>query len=426
MTEPSRKRFALLAIIGPGMLVAATGVGAGDLATSALAGSRLGTAVLWAVVVGAAMKFALTEGLARWQLATDQSLLEGIARHLGRGVLAVFTVYLAAWSFFVGLALVSACGVTAHAIFPLPGSTPAADKVLYGIAHSAVALGLAWAGGFRLFEKIMSVCIGVMFLTVVTTAIASGPDLVACLQGLVIPTIPRFSSDGLGWTVALTGGVGGTVTILCYGYWIREEGRSGAESVRTCRIDLAAAYFMTGLFGLAMVVLATGLETTGSGSRLLVDLATRLESQLGAFGPVARWAFLVGAWGAVFSSMLGVWQSVPYLFADTCRLWTHSDSTSATGISTRSRPYRAWLLGLAIVPLAGLGTSFSAIQKWYAIVGAAFLPAVALTLLVLNRRRDLVGRQLATRWPGTVALIAVLLFYLLAGALEVQKRLAAS
>jgi len=34
-------------IIGPGLLVAATGIGAGDLATASFAGSLLGTAVLW-------------------------------------------------------------------------------------------------------------------------------------------------------------------------------------------------------------------------------------------------------------------------------------------------------------------------------------------------------------------------------------------
>ncbi|MAF09550.1 iron transporter, partial [Candidatus Poribacteria bacterium] len=43
----------VLSVIGPGILVAATGVGAGDLATGAFTGSQLGTAVLWAVVVGA-------------------------------------------------------------------------------------------------------------------------------------------------------------------------------------------------------------------------------------------------------------------------------------------------------------------------------------------------------------------------------------
>ena len=216
-------------------------------------------------------------------------------------------------------------------------------------------------------------------------------------------------------------GEGGTVTILCYGYWIREKGRTGGEAMRTCRIDLAAGYVMTGVFGLAMVVLATGLETSGSGSRLLVDLADRLQNRLGAAGHFSRWAFLIGAWGAIFSSLLGVWQSVPYLFADTWSLWFGRET--GQGVSTTSWPYRGWLLALATVPLAGLWIKFAAIQKWYAIVGAAFLPAVAVVLLVLGRRRSLVGEKLVTRWVGLLALLAVLLFYLLAGGLEVHKRL---
>ena len=51
-------------------LVAATGVGAGDLATATLTGAHLGTAILWAVLIGAGLKFVLNEALTRWQLAT--------------------------------------------------------------------------------------------------------------------------------------------------------------------------------------------------------------------------------------------------------------------------------------------------------------------------------------------------------------------
>ena len=61
--QPEKKPKGL-ALIGPGLLVAATGVGAGDLATGALAGARLGTVVLWAVIIGAGIKFVLNEGLA--------------------------------------------------------------------------------------------------------------------------------------------------------------------------------------------------------------------------------------------------------------------------------------------------------------------------------------------------------------------------
>ena len=79
-----------LAIIGPGLLVAATGIGAGDLATAGFAGSSLGAAVLWTVVLGAFLKFVLNEGLARWQLATGETLLEGAVDRLGAPVKVVF------------------------------------------------------------------------------------------------------------------------------------------------------------------------------------------------------------------------------------------------------------------------------------------------------------------------------------------------
>ena len=91
--EPSSRQLGLLSLIGPGLLVAATGVGAGDLATASFAGHALGTACLWAVVVGGFLKFVLTEGLTRWQLATDQSLLEGVAQHFGRIAGHVHQVY---------------------------------------------------------------------------------------------------------------------------------------------------------------------------------------------------------------------------------------------------------------------------------------------------------------------------------------------
>ena len=72
-TEGARPR--LLSLIGPGILIAATRVGAGDLATASFAGSQLGTAILWAAVIGAFLKFVLNEGLARWQLATGSTVL---------------------------------------------------------------------------------------------------------------------------------------------------------------------------------------------------------------------------------------------------------------------------------------------------------------------------------------------------------------
>ena len=134
--QTSRVR-GFLTVIGPGILVAATGVGAGDLATGAFTGSQLGTAVLWAVVVGALMKYALNEGLGRWQLATGETLIEGSIRRLGRGVGWAFLPYLVLWSFFVGSALMSACGVALHALIPVFEDASRA-KVVFGVGARVV------------------------------------------------------------------------------------------------------------------------------------------------------------------------------------------------------------------------------------------------------------------------------------------------
>src|SRR5918998_1378363 len=127
-----RRRTGLLAALGPGILVAATGVGAGDIAGAGFAGSKLGYTILWAAVLGAFIKFVVNEGLTRWQLATGQTLLEGAVLRFGRPVQWLFLVYLLVWSWAVGSALISACGVAAHALFPA-FDDPLTGKIAWGI-----------------------------------------------------------------------------------------------------------------------------------------------------------------------------------------------------------------------------------------------------------------------------------------------------
>ena len=413
MSPPTKSRLALFL---PGLLVAATGVGAGDLATGAFSGNVLGLAVLWAVPLGALLKFALSEGLARWQLVTGETLLEGALVRAPRPLRWLFLLYLLPWSWFVGAALIGACGVTAHAMLPLVEDAQL-GKTVWGALHSALGLLLVWRGGFKLFERMMGVAIGVMFVTVLTTAVALGFDGGEVARGLLLPTIPDAGGEGLAWTVALIGGVGGTLTLLCYGYWIREEGREGPAWIGACRADLAVGFTVTALFGIAMVMIGSRIQVDGSGSGLIVAIAGQLEHELGAW---ARWAFLVGAWGAVFSSLVGVWQAVPYVFADFWRL-RHATTADTAAVDTHGGIYRGYLVALALVPLLGLSVSFKEAQKLYAIVGAAFLPLLALSLLWLLRPSK-VGEQHATRPWARLALLGVVLFFLAAGALQVAAK----
>ncbi len=402
-------------MIGPGILVAATGVGAGDLATGALVGSTLGVAVLWAVLLGAGLKFVLNEGLARWQLATGSTVLEGMVRHFGRVAQGVFLVYLLMWTYFTAIALMSACGIALHAMFPL--GEAASDKVTYGIAHSLVAVVLVELGGYKLFERVMSVCIGLMFVTVVMTAVAIAPAWGETISGLMVPRIPDIDGEGLRWTVALIGGVGGTLTVLCYGYWIREEGRTSPEDIRACRIDLGVGYAMTALFGIAMVIIGSRISVEGNSAELLVRLAGHLETEL---GPAARWAFLLGAWGAIFSSLLGVWQSVPYVFADLLRL-SRTTTEAVSAVNTSGFAYRGYLYAMATLPAFGLFRSFATVQKAYAVFGAMFIPLLAVALLTLNGSAARVGETHRNRWPSTLGLLIAIGLFVVYGYFELRR-----
>ncbi|GIW98809.1 MAG: iron transporter [Pirellulaceae bacterium] len=408
-------------LIGPGVLVAATGVGAGDLATATFTGVHLGCAVLWAVLVGAVLKYVLNEGLTRWQLVTGTTLLEGVLAHLGSVARWTFLVYLIVWSYLVAMALMSACGAAAYAIYPIVDHA-SRGKVLYGALHSLLAVVLIGAGGYRLFELVMRVCIGLMFVTVICTATLLAPNPSEILMGMFVPRIPQFYDGGLAWTIALLGGVGGTVTILCYGYWIREEHRQSVDDLPLCRLDLAIGYAMTALFGLAMVIIGSRIgQLDATGVTLIIEVANLLEARLASGGPAAKWAFLAGAWGAVFSSLLGVWQSVPYLFADYWSQW-RSGGKRSTAVSSRSLLYKSYLLLIATVPISGLiFFHFRTAMKINGMIGAMFIPMLTTALLILNGSRRWMGTEYRNSWSTNALLILTLIVSVVAGGMQIAS-----
>lgn len=393
--------------IGPGLAVAATGVGAGDLLAAMLAGADFSTALMWVVIVGATLKFSLNEGVARWQAATGTTLLEGWCRHLGPWFAGGFLAYLVLWSFIVAGGLMSACGVAGHAL------VPTVSIQTWAITQTLLAAILVLVGRYGLFERIMKVLIGVMVLTLLVSVVMVAPDLASILRGL-LPTLPPGSAAA---TLSLMGGVGGSVTLLSYGYWIRERGWSGAGSMERIRLDLGVGYVLTGIFGIAMLlVAASALAGAGGmpgGSQGLVVCADAIQDSTGqrlgsAAGQAMRFIFLIGVWGAVFTSTLGVWQGVPYLFADFLGIIR---GRGTEPVDTAGWTYRGYLLFLAVPPLVMVFFGRPIwIIKFYTLTSGLFMPVLAATLLWLNSRQRLVG-DLRNGPLVTAALLAALVLF---------------
>ena len=179
----------------------------------------------------------------------------------------------------------------------------------------------------------MKVLIGVMVATLAICVVLIAPDAGAVLRGLT-PDMPRGSAAAV---LSLMGGVGGSVTLLSYGYWIRERGWSSVGALPRVRIDLAVGYAVTGLFGAAM---------------------------------------------------LGVWQGVPYLFTD----FVASMRGRVGPVDVTGPIYRGYLLYLAVPPMAVLFLGRPIwVVKLYTLTGGLFMPVLAGSLLWLNTRRRHLG-----------------------------------
>ncbi len=385
----------------PGLLMAMTGVGVGDLATAGFTGAMLGTSVLWAVVLGGIFKFILTEGIARWQLATNTSIIQGSVKHLKKPFMIFMALYFVPWCWFVGGALINAAGVAGKEIALLMGFT--ITKASAGIVHSVFALGLILLGRKAFFNHAMSGLAVILFVTVLTCAWWVPVSAGDIFSGLFVPQIPSHPA-ALSWTLALMGGVGGTLTIICYGYWLAHSERAGVTGLKSSRWDIAISYCLTCLFGMAMLLIGSVAVQDGKGLSLLLSISQYFSHNIHPYMGVC---FLVGAWAAIFSSLLGVWQAVPLIFADIVQSFKLGNVALQDLPNTKA--YRYGLCVLAFVPMLALVMSFKDIQKLYSLVGAFFMPILALTLLWLNNKY--VNKEFKNSVWLNVALSLVFLFF---------------
>jgi len=376
--ESSPGSFSVFRLIGPGLLMAAAGIGAGDVVAATMAGASFGLALLWAVVVAALLKCFLTEGIARWQLATGTTAIEGWCSRMPWWVGAYFGLYLVLWTVSVSAALTGACGL---GITNLTGG--AISRPGGAVIHSLVG-GACVLLGFTAFEKVMRVLIGTMFFSIVACAIVTIQDPAAVLRGLAVPSVPQHAVTSV---LSVLGGIGGSVTMLAYNYWMREEKMAGPAWIRYVRADITIAYAFTAVFGISVMIVANQAFHIPAVEITNAQAVTRMAETLRhIIGPAGFYAYSIGFWAAVFASLLGVWQSVPYLFADfygLMRKYPRDTRDRLTAVS--SRPYRLALLFITVapIPFAFVDQPLFMIRT-FTILGSLFIPFLAATLLYLN------------------------------------------
>ena len=397
--------------VGPGLVVAATGVGTADLITSIVIGTSFGMTFVWAIIVGSILKYYLNEGVGRWYLATGRTMLDGW-HSLGKWATGYFGVYSIIWGFVYGAAAASTAGMAMHAMFPIM------PLWAWAIIHSVGGFLLIFSGRYLLYERVMTVLIGIMFITIIGTAVLFLPSF-GDFAGGFVPTIPDGSFMMM---IGLIGGVGGTITMASYGYWLAEKNWKGKEWIPTMRIDAKVAYTLTAIFTLAgLVIGAEFLGGTGVSIRDdqgLLHLADLLGEE---FGTPMRWMFLVAFWSAAYTSLLGVWNGVPYLFADFIKTIRKKKGPGKQIVSETEPAYRFYLAWLTFPPmiLFYFGKPVELIII-YGALGSLFMPFLAISLLLLLNSKT-VAQELRNKLGANIVLVGCLIMFAYLGVNELIK-----
>jgi len=398
--------------------VAASGIGSGDVVSATVGGANYGVVLLWAIVVGAFFKFVLNEGIARFQLATGLTALEGWAEYLPAWVKGYFGVYLIVWTVAVSAALTNATGL---GIANLTGG--AISQPWGAVLHSLIGFVFVLLGGYTGFEKLMKGLVAVMGLTILVCALLTFQNPAATLRGLLVPTIPAASGA---YVLSIIGGIGGSITMLSYNYWMREEKISDARFLGYVRGDIAIAYLFTALFGISIMLIANQAFYLSHVRISDAQAVPKMAEMLGAIlGPFGAYAYSVGFWAAVFASLLGVWQSVPYIYADFYSILKKDpEHVRREAIKVTSARYRLALLFITLAPMP-----FAFIRRplfiivTYTIVGSLFIPFLAATLLHLNNRVTWTAAVPHNRWTTNALLFLILALFVGVGMQEIINAL---
>jgi len=305
--------------LGPGLLLAATSIGASHLVMSPAAGAAFGYRLLWLVTLTHVFKYFAFEFGPRYAAATGESLIAGYNRLPGpRGW--------ALWIFLAGTVaqgigvLGAVVGIAAAVLYTFVGYLPLG---FYAAGVIATVLLFLLFGGYGWLDSLNKVMMAALFAATVVVFVPACPGPRAFAR-LVIPSIPAGSialaAAILGW---MPTGIDVSVwhsiwTLKKHPELCREpDPARRSEILRLSLLDMRIGYGLSFVVACVFLLLAAvflhgrGLELKGAG--FAATLAGIYTESIG------RWmylVFMVAAFFAMYSTSYTVMDGFSRSFAE--------------------------------------------------------------------------------------------------------------
>ena len=321
--------------IGPGIVLAASIVGSGEVIATTTLGAQVGFAALWIVLASCAIKPVVQGEFGRYTIATGQTGLEGFNRVPGPRAGVNWLVW--AWAVTVASTLMQVGGMYGGVAQVLHLLAPLSVNAWVGVCL-AMTLAMLLGGGYQRIERFAIVKVGLFtLLTVCAAAVLlrrpGAVDLSDLAAGLSLGLPPA----GLVTAMAVFGitGVGATELVM-YPYWCIEKGyarfvgpRDQSTAwvarargwIRVMHVDILCSLVVYTLATVAFYLLGAGvLHRIGvvPASRDTVAVLSQIYTQ--TLGGWALWVFYVGVVVTLYGTIFAATAAHARLFADAVRI----------------------------------------------------------------------------------------------------------
>jgi manganese transport protein len=386
----ARGRFrATLAMLGPAFVAAIAYVDPGNFATNIQGGSRFGYLLLWVVLLANAMAMLIQYLSAKLGIVTDRNLPELCRDHYPRPVAWGLWIQAEAMAMATDVAEFLGAALGLNLLFHVP-LLPAG--FLTGIVAFAV-LELQ-RHGVRRFELAITALLGLILLGFLYETVKIGPSAGDAAHGL----IPHL--DGLSSLYLAVGIIGATVmphviylhSALTKGRMPVENEAERARVLRFERTDVIVALGFAGLVNMAMLAVAAKLFHARGLTN--VDTIRGAHHEFGHLvGGTAALAFAVALLASgISSSSVG----------------TYAGQVVMAGF-VNLRISVLLRRGLTMIPalvVLGLGVSPTRALVFSQVVLSFGIPFALIPLVLLTRRRDVMGVHV-NRLPTTAVAAAI-------------------
>lgn len=405
--EPPRTWRGSLRYLGPGLVLSAAIVGAGELVATTALGAEVGFVILWLVIFSTLVKVAVQIELARWTISTGRPALDGynkVPPRVGRlSWINVMWIVLALAKVLQTGGIVGSVAVAFSILLPLGGDPLGFTSVLiWTVVVVAGTVAALYANRYVLIERVAVGLVVIFSLVTVLIAVglpftpfAYGTDDV--LGGLTF----GIPAGALGAAVAMFGLTGVSVDeISSYPYWCLEKGyarwvgpndgsagweRRAKGWIRVMYKDALLSWVVYTVTTMAFFIMgAAVLHPQGivpEGDEMITTLTRLYTDTLGDWASVL---FLIGAIAVLGSTL---WAATP--------AWSrmYANLLSCAGVFdwndpvARTRWIRVFIVALPII----WGTVYLFIQSPVimilvgGVMGGVFLLAAVVAVWYLRR-----------------------------------------